>query len=679
MHDEIQRLRRLVALAEDALARRGDRPPGDERLIGVVKQVTALPTAAGVFYGMSPARISGAAAEGGAATIAVDTSRTFYADVVGKAPSLGDRLIARRVADRWVARRGGGTTPVGCSQACITVTGCAGTVIAGATVTLTLSGVTALTLVSGGSGYANGTGYALTFTGGGFSSVATGTFDVVGGAVTNLQLTRSGSGYTSNPTVGFSAAGAGTGASATATISTTTVGSAVTGGTVNTATVTNAASNGPYSNTAPAVTFGASPLGSASTATGTALLTGGAMNTPTVTAAGSYSAIPTVSFGGAGTGTTAAGTARMGVNSAAVAAGGTGYTVGDVLTVAGGSSTTTAQLTVSTVSGGAIAAVTVSRAGVYSALPGSPASVTGGTGSGATFTLTDWGVVSIVLGNAGTLYYLPTVAFATVSGSGAAATATAAAIRVNGVRVDFSGDGYSSAPSVTFAAPPSGTTATGTAALATRACIQVFQCAGGTVKYNVSVSPPSAPVGYASNTGTVNVTSSNQTATATIALGLATGYSCLADVCCPQSGPPYPPYTYPATRTLTDGFGSVTLHRIGTTKNYDGCATRTAATARLSPCSPSTSGSNQPVEVYFTLNCGTLQVFYNVCTSGDHPLAGVSNTACGGTYSNQEGLVIPQTSFTCQPMSGTWQLQSYAIVPNIGDIYALGTVFTISD
>lgn len=72
----------------------------------------------------------------------------------------------------------------------------------------------------------------------------------------------------------------------------------------------------------------------------------------------------------------------------AVAGGGTGYTVGDVLTVQGGIFSTPVELTVNTVAAGVITAVSVSNAGNYTEAPTSPVSVTGGTGSGATFTVT---------------------------------------------------------------------------------------------------------------------------------------------------------------------------------------------------------------------------------------------------------------------------------------------------
>jgi hypothetical protein len=77
------------------------------------------------------------------------------------------------------------------------------------------------------------------------------------------------------------------------------------------------------------------------------------------------------------------------VLSAVVFNGGTGYAVGNVLTVSGGSPTTAAQLTVTSVSGGVITGVSVSTGGSYS-YGGNPyncASVSGGSGTGATFIL----------------------------------------------------------------------------------------------------------------------------------------------------------------------------------------------------------------------------------------------------------------------------------------------------
>lgn len=127
------------------------------------------------------------------------------------------------------------------------------------------------------------------------------------------------------------------------------------------------------------------------TTTGTIAAQSATMTGVTVTDGGRYATKPTIVVQAppAG-GTTATITVQtLGLDFvAAIAAAGAGYTANDVLTVSGGTSTTTAQITVSAVDGsGAITAATVSRAGSYTVLPANQASVTGGTGTGATFTL----------------------------------------------------------------------------------------------------------------------------------------------------------------------------------------------------------------------------------------------------------------------------------------------------
>jgi hypothetical protein len=72
----------------------------------------------------------------------------------------------------------------------------------------------------------------------------------------------------------------------------------------------------------------------------------------------------------------------------AIDSGGTGYTVGDTLVVEGGISSVPVELTVGTVAAGVITAVTISNAGSYTETPTNPVSVTGGTGSSATFNIT---------------------------------------------------------------------------------------------------------------------------------------------------------------------------------------------------------------------------------------------------------------------------------------------------
>lgn len=75
---------------------------------------------------------------------------------------------------------------------------------------------------------------------------------------------------------------------------------------------------------------------------------------------------------------------------AAVVAGGSGYAVGNVLRVDGGIYTVPVELTVTTVSTGAITAVSISNAGQYQTEPSNAVATTAvtGTGTGATFNLT---------------------------------------------------------------------------------------------------------------------------------------------------------------------------------------------------------------------------------------------------------------------------------------------------
>ncbi|HXI73445.1 MAG TPA: hypothetical protein VNN22_24140 [Verrucomicrobiae bacterium] len=71
-----------------------------------------------------------------------------------------------------------------------------------------------------------------------------------------------------------------------------------------------------------------------------------------------------------------------------VVAAGINFVAGDVLTGAGGTATTQPQITVDAVTAtGQISDWHVSRVGVYTAYPTNPITVTGGTGTGATFNL----------------------------------------------------------------------------------------------------------------------------------------------------------------------------------------------------------------------------------------------------------------------------------------------------
>jgi hypothetical protein len=172
---------------------------------------------------------------------------------------------------------------------------------------------------------------------------------------------------------------------------------------------------------------------------------GGTVTAITRTASGTtYTSAPIVAISAPTTagGVQATATCTLGFTNPVITSGGTGYTVSDVLSITGGTSTTTAQLTVTSVSGGVITGVSILNAGVYSVAPSNPASVTGGTGSSATFTL-DWVVrTTFTITNAGSGYVeQPTVSFSGGGGSGAAAYATVGSgtiIRSLGSTLDLS-------------------------------------------------------------------------------------------------------------------------------------------------------------------------------------------------------------------------------------------------
>jgi len=84
-----------------------------------------------------------------------------------------------------------------------------------------------------------------------------------------------------------------------------------------------------------------------------------------------------------------------------IGSGGTGYTANDKLTIQGGTFTTAAVLNVDAVSGGVVTAVSIDTAGSYTVAPSNPVNVTGGTGSGATFTVDIKGTFSHTYSYAG--------------------------------------------------------------------------------------------------------------------------------------------------------------------------------------------------------------------------------------------------------------------------------------
>jgi hypothetical protein len=162
----------------------------------------------------------------------------------------------------------------------------------------------------------------------------------------------------------------------------------------------------------------------------------GIVQTLTITAIGTgYTSSPTITLSAPVSGTTATATSGIQLGLATLSAAGTGYAVNDVLTISGGTQTVRATLTVSAVnaSTGAITGFNITTTGNYTASPANPASVNGGYGSGATFTL-NFGIGPLVITNAGTGYgnTPPTVTVSGGGGSNGAITATLSVVPSTG-------------------------------------------------------------------------------------------------------------------------------------------------------------------------------------------------------------------------------------------------------
>jgi hypothetical protein len=266
--------------------------------------------------------------------------------------------------------------PPPCSSVCVTVQGCGGDPVIGASVTVSNARVSSITVTNGGAGYAMAP--TVTISGGGGTG-ATATATIMGGVVTAITVTNGGSGYTAIPTVTI-AGGGGAGATATAAVG----GSGVVGVTVT--------AGGVGYILAPTVGFVG---GGGSGATGTATVMGGMVTSVTVTRAGSgYSSPPTVTFTPIAGGGGAAATAQLGgttytatcdppivVNTITVDTQGTGYTTPPSVTIFGGGGM--GATAVAVISGGKVTTITIVSGG--SGFTSTPTvSIAGGGGTGAT-------------------------------------------------------------------------------------------------------------------------------------------------------------------------------------------------------------------------------------------------------------------------------------------------------
>jgi hypothetical protein len=138
---------------------------------------------------------------------------------------------------------------------------------------------------------------------------------------------------------------------------------------------------------------------------------------------------------------------------AALTAGGSGssagYAANDVLTLVGGTEMTAAQVTVLTVdSGGGILTWEISRGGVYS-VEASTFTVTGGTGSGATFGSAAWGAEAFTITHVGGYTIAPATPNAPTNGTGTGTGVTVTCAFGLGTAVIDEGGNYSAAPSWT--------------------------------------------------------------------------------------------------------------------------------------------------------------------------------------------------------------------------------------
>lgn len=238
-----------------------------------------------------------------------------------------------------------------------------------------------------------------------------------------------------------------------------------------------------------------------------------------ITASGSYATKPTIGTSGNGSGATfsatmkavsatmaAAGTgyapadtitltggshtinsiltvATTKVVSLAVNAGGSNYQVGDTITLAGGTFGTPCLVTVASVSSGAVATVTITNAGSYTANTTSfTQGSTSGVGSGATFNTGVFGVNTVTVSTPGAYTTLPSspVSQGSTSGSGSSATFTVL-WGVLSVAVTAGGSGYDSTSALAVSGG-GGAGALGTLSISSANApkLQSYLLAGGT-------------------------------------------------------------------------------------------------------------------------------------------------------------------------------------------------------
>ena len=249
-----------------------------------------------------------------------------------------------------------------------------------------------------------------------------------------------------------------------------------TGGLGTVAVATGGAGSG-YSSTAaaPAVTVGAPDIAGGTQAAVTVTLSGGAITAIAVSSGGSgYATAPSVTLSAPSGGSGATFTAVLSAPTlAGVAISGTGgqFTCTAATLVVG----STINITGTLGGTGTITSYATGTTYKVSAITGSGSSVTGftltttadvaivttaGTPTGLTYSVTSNQSVASVTVDTGGTGYKGTVTATFSAGNATAGSVTVASSSITAATITTPGSGYSTAPTITVAAPPSGTTAT---------------------------------------------------------------------------------------------------------------------------------------------------------------------------------------------------------------------------
>lgn len=272
---------------------------------------------------------------------------------------------------------------------------------------------TGAAVVAGGTGYA--VGDLIRPAGGSYTNMGQAVFavaSVTGGAVTGLTVVGPGGGYLQAPSGTLTTtalSGSGSGCTVTMAVSNRTVAGAADGSGYTVGDTLSVAGNGTPATLTVTSVYGSGSVGGLVVATPGAYVEPPGWDTTYANTDFHLFRAPT---GGTGSGCQVYTTTTA--MDAGIANAGTGYSVGDTLTVAGGTGTAATFRVDAVSSTGAILTLHATNRGAYTALPSSPATVTGGAGTGASLHLL-WRVKSVAVATAGAYTTTPTI---TVSGGG---------------------------------------------------------------------------------------------------------------------------------------------------------------------------------------------------------------------------------------------------------------------